>query len=181
MSNAQATVSHNNSTAATNNTGHPTITASQETKVREALTVLHAIVAQRGPSTLPALEGMSHDDLQRLLTRTFTAIVEKDQERFSHLMEQVPTKYEALVQGKRDAANVIVAEFNALSPLMRQMVADKIPTTIVITWAELVGCFPPGAKEADVVKQLSDMKVALLSPKGSKKTTDTFVRLPVAV
>lgn len=183
---SQTTDTHNNTTSATNaqNVGKRTLTPTEESKVREALTILHSVLSTvgspgRATYTIPALDDMSHKHTEHLLSRTLTAIVEKDAERYAELVKGVPAAFDALAQGKRDEANVVVAEFASLSPAIRALVSDKIPTTITITYPEIARIFPKGASASDIQRGISDMKVNLVSPKGSKKVEDMYVKLPL--
>lgn len=164
------TSNHMNSTIATNVSSHATITNAQEEKVREALTILHSIVASRGPSILPSVSDMSDEQLGFLANRAVTAIVEKNKERHADLLALASAKVADVVQAARDEAAVLVAEFNDMSEKLRAKLNVTCPDHATIPYADLVACFPAGTKDSYITKSLSDMKLVVVSPKGGTRS-----------
>lgn len=168
--------SHINSTNATNRTSHPTITNAQETKVLEALTILHSVVAARGPNVLP-LDLSNYENIQYIVSRTLTAVSEKAAERHADLLALSSAKIADVIQAARDEGAVLVAEFNDMSEKLRSKLKATCPTHAEVAYTSFVACFPEGTKDAYITKTLAEMKLVVVAPKGA----DRYVKVAFAV
>jgi hypothetical protein len=162
-----------------------TMTDKTEGEVREALTILHRHFATfPGKSlVLPTVPDMSEQETRYLLERTFTAISRKNAARFAYLMREVPVKWANVVQSHQVAAAELCRAIDEQSnPMVRAMLADKRPTCVKVSFADLRGVFPPGATGDNILQWLKDAGLSLSQTKGAKKgdTSTMYVELPLA-
>lgn len=157
-----------------------TITDSQEQAIREAMCVLHTIVQARGASVLPSFAECGMPELNKVLSRTFSVLEEKAKARHEALLATVRSEVDGVIAAYRSNEQVLVDEFNALSPALRAKLGVICPTTVRIPFAEFEACFPEGTTHAYMIQALGTMGLSIGKAKGSDELSTKVSIAPTA-
>ncbi len=142
-------------------------------KLTSALRSMHGVVAAYDGAVLPTFTDCDDAALEAICVRSINALLRRRKALRLAALDGVKAKVQGILDTHLDAQRVLKAQYDAVPAAIRPML-PPFPTTIVVPLAALVGCFPTGEAEGNVVKALHDMAFTVVKPDGRTKAKGTF-------
>ncbi len=142
-------------------------------KITSALKSMHGAVAAYDGATLPTFTDCDDDAIQLICIRSINALLRRRKALRLAALDGTKAKVQGILDTHLAAQRVLKAQYDAVPAAIRPML-PPFPTTIVVPLAALVGCFPTGEAEGNVVKALHDMAFTVVKPDGRTKAKGTF-------